>query len=120
MVAAQIHDAEDRPEPRQHVGYRHLRTETVRWMKCDRSNRKKLYRKVQAVLDSSPANRPKRNVFPYRRMIKCGPAPSPLSVAQFSNGEEFNFFELCLLDSPRLKAFCREDDPLRTADRICE
>jgi hypothetical protein len=31
MVAAQIHDADDRPEPRQHVGYRHLRTETVRW-----------------------------------------------------------------------------------------
>ena len=23
-----------------HVGYRHLRTETVRWMKCARSNRK--------------------------------------------------------------------------------
>src|SRR5262249_32308774 len=40
MVAAQIHDADDRPEPRQHVGYRHLRTETVRWMKCARSNRK--------------------------------------------------------------------------------
>jgi len=40
MVAAQIHDADDRPEPRQHVGYRHLRTETVRWMKCARSNHK--------------------------------------------------------------------------------
>jgi len=34
MVATQIYDADDRPEPRQHVGYRHLRTETVRWMKC--------------------------------------------------------------------------------------
>lgn len=40
MVAAQIHDADDRPEPRQHVGYRHLRTETVHWMKCARSNHK--------------------------------------------------------------------------------
>src|SRR5262249_34625699 len=40
MVAAQIHDADDRQEPRQHVGYRHLRTETVRWMKCARSNHK--------------------------------------------------------------------------------
>jgi hypothetical protein len=41
MVAAQIHDADERPESRQHVGYRHLRTETVRWMKCARSNHKK-------------------------------------------------------------------------------
>jgi hypothetical protein len=40
MVAAQVHDADDRPEPRQYVGYRQLRTETVRWMKCARSNRK--------------------------------------------------------------------------------
>src|SRR5262249_52730312 len=40
MVAAQVHDADDRPEPHQHVGYRQLRTETVRWMKCARSNRK--------------------------------------------------------------------------------
>src|SRR5215467_5857185 len=39
MVAAQIHDADDRPEPRQHVGYRYLRTETVRWMKRARSKR---------------------------------------------------------------------------------
>src|SRR5215831_10751631 len=40
MVAAQIHDGDDRPEPRQHVGYRHLRTETARWMKCAQSNHK--------------------------------------------------------------------------------
>jgi hypothetical protein len=40
MVAAQIHDAGDRPEPRQHVGYRPVRTERVRWMKCARSNHK--------------------------------------------------------------------------------
>ena len=30
MVGAQIHDADDRPEPRQQFGCRHLRTETVR------------------------------------------------------------------------------------------
>jgi hypothetical protein len=40
MVAAQIHEADDRPEPRQHVGYQQLRTETVRWIKCARSNHK--------------------------------------------------------------------------------
>ena len=37
MVVAQIHDADDRPEPRQHIGYRHLRTETVRWIAPDQT-----------------------------------------------------------------------------------
>jgi hypothetical protein len=37
MVVAQIHDADDRPELRQHIGYRHLRTETVRWIAPDQT-----------------------------------------------------------------------------------
>src|SRR5262249_590848 len=40
MVAAQIHDADDRPEPRQHVGYRHLRNRNGALAEVRRSNHK--------------------------------------------------------------------------------
>jgi hypothetical protein len=56
IVAAQLPDADDRPEPRQHVGSRHLRTETVRWMKCARSTvRTSIKRSRQCSIAGSPS-----------------------------------------------------------------